>query len=124
MRRFRPSLFAGALVFVLLIHVQGCALLIAGGVAGGAAGGATAAKDSRREEHSAGTYAGTVLANVLYVPAKAVFAGVGAVTSGVTYLVTLGNPTPTASVWNSTVNGDYVLTPNMIEGKEPVHFVG
>ena len=70
------------------------------------------------------TYAGTVLANVVYVPAKIVFAGAGAATSGVAYIVTLGDTETSDSVWNASVGGNYVLTPNMIEGDEPVRFVG
>jgi len=91
--------------------------------AGGAAGGVVSARASRQEQHPPAIYAETVLANVVYVPAKALFAASGAVTSGVTYLVTAGSREP-GVVWRSAVDGDYVLTPDMIEGNDPVHFVG
>jgi hypothetical protein len=108
-----------------LAFSPGCApLLIGGAAAGGAAGGVSSAKASEQSDHSAGTYAGTVLANVVYFPAKALFAGGGAVTSGVAYLVTLGNRDTARSIWDASVEGDYVVTPNMIEGRDPVHFVG
>jgi len=104
--------------------ISGCALLIGGAAAGGAAGAVSSAKHERTESHSAGVYAGTVLANIVYFPAKVLFAGAGAVTSGATYVVTLGNESATDRVWNASVNGDYVVTPAVIEGDRPVEFVG
>jgi len=92
--------------------------------AGGAAGGVASARAIRQEQHSPAIYAETILANVVYVPAKALFAASGAVTSGITYLMTAGNREPAGTVWRSAIDGDYVLTPDMIEGDEPVHFVG
>jgi len=104
--------------------VSGCALLIGGAAAGGAAGGAASANEGRTHDYGALTYAGTVLANVVYVPAKVVFAGAGATASGIAYVVTLGNSHTTDSIWDATVNGNYVLTPAMVDGDVPVRFVG
>jgi len=122
MRRFR---FAYCLVVLALaLHTTGCPLVIAGAAAGGAAGGAASVKESERESHSAATYIGTVLVDVFYVPGKVIFAAGGAVVSGVAYVVTLGNAKTSRSIWNASVNGDYVVTPRMMEGKEPVNFIG
>jgi len=74
--------------------------------------------------HSVPTYFGTVLANIFYIPAKVVFGAVGAVTSGLAYVVTLGDTDVSNSIWNTSVNGDYVVTPRMIEGRESVDFTG
>jgi len=120
----RPRPYHLALLLLLSFYGWGCFLLIAGAAAGGAAGTAVSAKESEEEHHGALTYVGTVLANVVYVPAKVVFAGVGAVTSGLAYVLTLGDSSASGSIWNASVNGTYVVTPNMIEGKEPAHFVG
>ncbi len=111
-------------VLVLSIGAGGCALFAVGAVGGGVAGAATAAKASEEEQHAPMTYVGTTLANCLYVPGKVVFAAGGAVTSGIAYIVTLGDSDASNSIWRSAVEGDYVLTPRMIEGKEPVHFTG
>ncbi|HSD09778.1 MAG TPA: hypothetical protein VLF14_02270 [Candidatus Binatia bacterium] len=111
-------------MIVLGVLLPGCALLIAGAVGGGAAGAAASATQGEEETHSVGAYAGAILGDVLYVPGKVVFAGLGAVTSGLAYLVTLGNAEASASIWNATVEGTYVLTPRHIEGKEPVRFLG
>jgi hypothetical protein len=99
-----------------------CMLLVAGAAGGAAAGGAASASEGG--EHSASSYIGAVLADVVYVPTKIVFAGLGAVTSALTYIVTVGDSDTVRSVWNATVEGTYVLTPSHIEGKEPIRFIG
>jgi hypothetical protein len=111
-------------IVVLGILLSGCAVLIAGAVGGGATGAAASAGQGEQETHSVGAYAGAILGDVLYVPGKIVFAGLGAVTSGLAYLVTLGNSETSASIWSTTVDGTYVLTPRHIEGKEPIRFFG
>jgi hypothetical protein len=104
---------------IIVSQGSGCALL----VGGAAAGTAASVEESQRHDHSATTYVGTVLANVFYFPAKVLFAAGGAVASGITYLATVGNRSTTAEVWNSTVGGDYVVTPDMVAGYESVRFV-
>jgi hypothetical protein len=108
----------------MLLHGTGCAVLVGGAVAGGAAGTAASVEESQKGDHAAKTYAGTVLANVVYLPAKVVFAAAGALTSGLTYVLTLGNEEPSSSIWSASVEGDYVVTPRMIDGDDPVRFVG
>lgn len=120
MLRFR-LLYPG-LLLSLSLYTSGCPVVIAGAAAGGAAGAAVSTNRGQDESHSALTYVATVLADVVYVPAKVIFAGVGAATSGAAYLLTLGDAGVSRNIWNTSVNGDYVLTPAMIEGEQPVHF--
>ncbi len=122
MHRFERTACASVLIVCVSVQLSGCALLIAGAAGGAAAGTAADVKEGHESEHSAATYAGTVLANVVYVPAKVVFAAGGAAASGVTYIVTLGRPEPTKTIWNTSTGGDYVMTPGMIEGHESIHF--
>ena len=124
MKRLGLSRLAIACALCLALETSGCALLIAGAASGGAAGTAVSVREGREEHHSAMTYVGTVLANVVYFPAKVLFAGGGAVVSGVSYVATLGRPQPTDEIWDASVRGNYVVTPEMIEGRAPVHFVG
>ena len=112
------------LLCCLALHTSGCVAAVAGAAAGGAAGTAVSVKEEREEHHSPLTYVGTVLANVVYVPGKVVFAGVGALTSGAAYVLTLGDAEVSRSIWNPSVNGDYVVTPDMIDGRTAVNFVG
>ena len=111
-----------AVIFGLLF--SGCAPLVVGAAAGGAGGTVTAAKASEEQHHSGGVYAATVASNIVYFPAKVIFAGAGAVTTGLCYLVTLGDEESAVPIWDASVMGDYLLTPDMMEGREPVHFIG
>jgi hypothetical protein len=120
----RKRLAFGVVLFVLAVLSSGCALLVAGAV-GGATGAAASAHEAQgEEEHSAGAYIGAVAADVIYVPVKVVFAALGMVTAGMTYIVTAGNTEASSAVWDATARGTYVITPRHIEGKEPVHFIG
>ena len=71
-----------------------------------------------------GIGAGTVAGNVLYVPAKLVYGILGGIAGGATYVLTGGNTQTANTVWRSSLGGDYVLTPDMVSGKEPIHFSG
>ena len=48
----------------------------------------------------------------------------GGLIGGGTYLVTAGNAQAANTVWRSSLGGDYVLTPKMISGDEPINFSG
>ena len=120
----RSRLLHLCLLLSLSLYASGCPVVVAGAAAGGAAGAAVSTNKGQEEHHSALTYVGTVLADIVYVPAKVLFAGAGAVTSGAAYLLTMGDESVSSNIWNTSVNGDYVLTPAMIEGTEPINFTG
>jgi len=67
---------------------------------------------------------GALFANVLYVPAKLVYAILGGIIGGGTYLVTAGNTQAADTVWRSAWGGDYVVTPQMLAGEQPLNFSG
>jgi len=67
---------------------------------------------------------GSVLASCVYAPAKLVYAGVGGLTGGVGYMLTGGNKDVAQKIWTPSVRGTYVITPEMLKGKEQVQFVG
>jgi opacity protein-like surface antigen len=71
-----------------------------------------------------GIGAGTVAGNVLYIPAKLVYGILGGIGGGAGYALTGGNEQVANTIWRSSLGGDYVLTPDMISGKQPVHFSG
>jgi hypothetical protein len=121
-KHHRPfGTFAYAALVAIGLQTSGCAALVVGGAAGGAASSVEQSEDS---SHSPMAYVGSVAASALYFPAKLLFAAGGAATSGVAYLVTLGNPSPSQGIWDASVNGDYVVTPRMIEGRDEVDFIG
>ena len=72
----------------------------------------------------AGYGAGALLCNVLYIPAKLVYALLGGLVGGGTYLITAGNQQAANTVWRSALGGDYVVTPQMLAGQQPINFSG
>jgi hypothetical protein len=71
-----------------------------------------------------GVGAGTVVGNVFYMPAKLLYGIGGGLVGGASYLMTGGNKQVSDTIWRSSLGGDYVLTPDMVAGKQPVHFSG
>jgi hypothetical protein len=72
----------------------------------------------------AGYGVGALFANVLYIPAKLVYATLGGIVGGGTYLITAGNSQAANTVWRSSLGGDYVVTPQMLAGQQPINFSG
>ncbi len=66
----------------------------------------------------------TVGANLFYVPAKVLYAGAGAVTGGLAYALTVGDRDTAEKIWAPSLGGNYVVTPSMVRGDDPVHFSG
>jgi hypothetical protein len=67
---------------------------------------------------------GTALVNLLYIPAKFTYATVGSVIGGLAWCLTLGDTDTAMGVWEPTLGGSYVITPDMLRGKDPIEFSG
>ena len=65
-----------------------------------------------------------VATNILYMPAKVVYAGLGSITGGLAWLLTAGNTDTAKSIWSPSVGGTYVITPAMLRDEEPILFSG
>jgi hypothetical protein len=83
---------------------------------------ARAAGESYGRDAGYGTLA--VVTNVLYMPVKLVYAGLGAVTGALAYVLTVGNTDVAESVWSPSLGGTYVVTPAMLRGDEELLFSG
>ena len=66
----------------------------------------------------------TVLANVVYMPTKVVYGVLGGVTGCFAYVLSGANLGVAEGVWVPSLGGDYVLTTEMMRGREKVHFNG
>ena len=66
----------------------------------------------------------TVLANAVYMPVKVVYGVLGGVTGGFAYVLSGANREVAEGVWVPSLGGDYVLTTEMMSGRERVHFNG
>ncbi len=73
--------------------------------------------------HHVGIGFGTVVGNLFYIPAKVTYATLGGVAGGVAYIFTRGERRAAHNIWQNSLGGDYVLTPAMIQGQDPIHFV-
>jgi hypothetical protein len=67
---------------------------------------------------------GAVAFNVLYVPAKLVHGTRGEIVGVASYVLTAGDKRVADTIWRSALGGGYVIIPEMVSGKEPVHFSG
>ena len=72
----------------------------------------------------AGIGLGTALVNVLYIPAKFTYATVGGLIGGFAWVLSLGDTDTAMGVWEPTMGGSYIVTPNMLRGREPLEFSG
>jgi len=72
----------------------------------------------------AGYGAAALFGNVLYIPAKLLYAIFGGLGGGAAWLLTAGNTQTANTIWRSSLGGDYVLTPQMVAGEEPINFSG
>ena len=72
----------------------------------------------------AGYGAGAVFCSLLYIPFKLTYAILGGLIGGGTYLVTAGNTQAANTVWRSSLGGDWVVTPAMLQGQAPLNFSG
>lgn len=70
----------------------------------------------------AGMGTATVVANVLYMPAKIVYATLGGVTGGFAYVLTGANYQVAERVWTPSLGGNYVLSPEQLRGNQPIYF--
>jgi hypothetical protein len=85
-------------------------------------GSATPAHAAYLED--AGWGALTVLTNVIYMPAKLVYATLGGITGGLAFALTGGDTQTAETVWVTTMGGTYVVTPNMLRGEDTIAFSG
>lgn len=83
-----------------------------------------AAEEGSSESNEAMLGFGSGLLTLVYLPAKTVYAVLGSVVSGLTYAVTGGDWETAKSVFEPSVYGTYVITPDHLKGNEPVRFYG
>ena len=72
----------------------------------------------------AGLGVASVLLTLPYGSAKVVYAGIGSIVGGATWIFTGGNAEAARYVWEPSFYGDYVITRDHILGKKPLRFFG
>jgi hypothetical protein len=124
MKRLAKPQIVVALSLLMVLGFASCVPLVIGAVGGAVGGAIESAEAAKSNQYGPATYTGTILSNIIYFPAKVLFAAGGALTTGVAYVVTFGDRAASAEIWKKSVGGDYLLSPAMIAGDETVHFVG
>jgi hypothetical protein len=66
----------------------------------------------------------TVLSNVVYMPAKIAYATLGGLTGGLAYGLTLGDLGTAETIWVTSMGGNYVITPRILQGEDEIAFSG
>ena len=61
---------------------------------------------------------------LIYFPLKAAFAVGGGIVGGFAYLLTGGDDIAAQNIWQTTMKGDYRITPENLSGEKPLNFFG
>lgn len=73
---------------------------------------------------SAGMQVAAGLSNFLYLPLKLAFAIGGGIVGGLTYAFSGGNEKAAMPVWETSLYGTYIITPDHLQGNRPIRFLG
>ena len=76
------------------------------------------------DSSSAGMQVAAGFSTLLYFPLKAVFAIGGGIVGGLTYLFSGLDENSAKKVWNTTLYGTYIITPDHLQGNRPIRFLG
>ncbi len=125
MRKPRTStLMAGALALAMLAPMGTTAFAQNSGTASAPSPQVPQPDQGGVNWSGVGYGAGALATNILYIPAKLVYALAGGLVGGGAWCLTGGNTQTANTIWRSSLGGDYVVTPDMLAGKEPIHFSG
>ena len=73
---------------------------------------------------SAGMQVAAGVSTLLYFPLKAAFAIGGGIVGGLTYVFSGFDESSAKKVWNTTLYGTYIITPEHLQGDRPIRFLG
>lgn len=67
---------------------------------------------------------GAIAVNILYMPAKLVYATLGGITGGFAYVLTGLNFDIADRIWAPSLGGNYVVTPAHLRNEQTLYFSG
>ncbi|RPH57233.1 MAG: hypothetical protein EHM89_14275 [Acidobacteria bacterium] len=73
---------------------------------------------------SAGMQAAAGVSTLLYLPLKLAFAIGGGIVGGLAYAFSGGNEHAAKSIWDTSLYGTYIITPDHLQGNRPIRFLG
>ena len=74
--------------------------------------------------NSFGYGAASVILTIPYGLAKVLYAAFGSVVGGTALIFSAGDTKAAKAVWNASLRGTYVLTPEHLKGEKEIHFIG
>lgn len=74
--------------------------------------------------NDAGIGIACVFVNLLYMPAKVVYAGLGGLTGSFAYLLTGLNYDVADKIWAPSLGGNYIVTPGHLRNEQTLFFSG
>lgn len=110
----RDARLAGALAVVLA----------AGVAAGPAAAEEIVSPETKETASQGGVGAAAGLTSVVYAPLKVAYAAGGSVVAGLAYVLSGGDKEVAKPIFDASVRGDYVVTPQHLRGEREIEFVG
>lgn len=103
----------------------GFAVALAAFVAAGPAAGEELVSPETKETASqGGVGAAAGLSSVVYAPLKVAYAAGGSVVAGLAYVLSGGDKEVAKPIFDASVRGDYVVTPQHLRGERELEFVG
>ncbi len=73
---------------------------------------------------SAGMQVAAGVSTLLYLPLKLAFAIGGGIVGGLAYAFSGGNQQAAKSIWDTSLYGTYIITPDHLQGNRPIRFLG
>ena len=73
---------------------------------------------------SAGMQVAAGFSTLLYLPVKVAFAIGGGIVGGLAYAFSGGNEKAAKSIWDTSLYGTYLITPDHLQGNRPIRFLG
>ncbi len=66
----------------------------------------------------------SVILTFPYGTGKLLYAGMGGIVGGFSWILSGGNTETAKSIWDPSLHGTYVITPDHLRGRKPVRFFG
>ncbi len=87
-------------------------------------GGPARAADNPGTAEEVGLGIASVILTIPYGVSKLLYAGLGSVVGGFSWILSGGNTDTAESIWNPSLHGTYVITPDHLRGRKPIRFIG
>lgn len=81
-------------------------------------------EETKETAEQGGMGAAAGLTSVVYAPVKVVYAAGGSLVAGLAYVFSGGDKAVAKPIFDASVRGDYVVTPEHMTGKRELEFVG